>query len=310
MSGTKKRDFIQLTDLSREELLGVIDLAITLKAERNAGQEKQRLAGKNLAMIFEKSSTRTRVSFELAIAEQGGRAIFLSKNDIQLGRGETVRDTAKVLSGYCHAIMLRTHGHERIVEMARAASIPVINGLSDYNHPCQIVADLMTIKECFGRCEKLSVAFIGDGNNVATSWIMATALLDLDLRIATPEGYAPPDSVLKEAARFSGPGRVTLTRSPQEAARGAHVLYTDVWTSMGQEEESERRLKAFKGYAITRELLKTADPAVKVLHCLPAHWGEEIEAELEGDPRLVFFQEAENRLHAQKALLIKLLTGS
>lgn len=303
-----KRDLIALTDLSRDELLEVLALAMELKGERAAGKERPRLSGKTLGMIFEKSSTRTRVSFELAIAEQGGRAIFLSHRDIQLGRGETIRDTAQVLSRYCQALMLRTSGHERLIELARWATVPVVNGLSDYNHPCQILADLLTIQEVFGKCEGLRIAYVGDGNNVATSWILATALLDLDLWIATPEGYEPDRRALDEAKRLGGPGNVHVVRDPVEAATGAHVLYTDVWTSMGQEEEAERRRNDFSGYAITRELLSRAHDDVRVLHCLPAHWGEELEAELEGDPRLVIFDEAENRLHAQKALLVKLLS--
>jgi len=302
-----KRDFLDLTDLSRAELLELLAHAGRLKAQRAAGKEKPLLGGKTLAMIFEKPSTRTRVSFELAAVEQGGRAIFLSPGDIQLGRGESIRDTAQVLSRYCHAIVLRTFGHQRLVELARCASVPVINGLSDLNHPCQILADLLTVKEIFGRVENLSVAYVGDGNNVAHSWVTATALLGLDLRIASPAGYEPPETVLREVARRRGPGSVQVLQDPKEAARGAHVLYTDVWTSMGQEEEAVRRRKAFAGYAITRALLDVADPKARVLHCLPAHWGEEIEAELEGDPRLAIFDEAENRLHAQKALLIKLL---
>lgn len=302
-----KRDLIALTDLTREEVLRLLSLAAELKADRAAGREKPRLSGKTLGMIFEKSSTRTRVSFEVAITDQGGRAIFLSHRDIQLGRGETIRDTAQVLSRYCHGLVLRTSGHERVIELARWSKVPVINGLSDYNHPCQILADLLTVQECFGRCEGLRVAYVGDGNNVATSWILATALLDIDLWIATPEGFEPDRRALDEAERIGGPGKVHVVRDPVEAASGAHVLYTDVWTSMGQEEEAERRRKAFQGYAITRELLSHADERVKVLHCLPAHWGEEIEAELEGDPRLVIFDEAENRLHAQKALLVELL---
>ncbi len=302
-----KRDFLDLTDLSRTELLELLAHAARLKAQRAAGKEKPLLAGKTLAMIFEKPSTRTRLSFELAALEQGGRAIFLAPGDIQLGRGESIRDTAQVLSRYCHAILLRTFGHQRLVELARWASVPVINGLSDLNHPCQILADLLTVRELFGRCEDLSVAYVGDGNNVAHSWITATALLGLDLRIASPEGYDPPETVLREVTRRRGPGSVRLVRDPKEAARGAHVLYTDVWTSMGQEEEAPRRRQAFAGYAVTRSLLDVADSKARVLHCLPAHWGEEIEAELEGDPRLAIFDEAENRLHAQKALLIKLL---
>lgn len=304
-----KRDFLEITDLSGKELAALLELAAELKTARAANREERRLTGKSLAMIFEKPSTRTRISFEIAMFEQGGHALNLTPNDLQLGRGETIEDTARVISRFCSAIMMRTHEHERLERLAKGATVPVINGLSDYNHPCQILADLLTVKEIFGDVDGVKVAYVGDGNNVATSWIMATTRLDFELRLACPEGYEPAADVLKRAAGSGGPGKVSVLRDPTEAVAGAQVVYTDVWTSMGQESEGQRRLAAFEGYQISARLLEGAAPGVRVLHCLPAHWGEEIEEGLSADPRLAIFDQAENRLHAQKALLITLLNS-
>ena len=301
---TQKRDFLAVTDLSRGDLLGLIELAARMKS----GQYRERpLAGKTLAMIFTKSSTRTRVSFEVGSTQLGGHALFLSSRDIQLGRGEPIRDTARVLSRYVDGIMIRTFAHADVEELARFASVPVINGLTDYNHPCQILADLLTVQENLGDLSRRVVAWIGDGNNMAHSWIEAAAVLGFELRLACPDGYDPDPGLLAEA---SGRTRVTLTRSPQEAARGADVVNTDVWASMGQEAEQERRAAAFKGFIVDQGLMAGASPSAIFLHCLPAHRGEEVsEAVLEG-PQSRVWDEAENRLHAQKALMAMLMGGA
>ena len=296
-----KRDFLAVTDLSRDELLRLIDLASRMKS----GQYGERpLAGKTLAMIFAKSSTRTRVSFEVGSTQLGGHALFLSSRDIQLGRGEPIRDTARVLSRYVDGIMIRTFAHADVEELARFATVPVINGLTDYNHPCQILADLLTVHEHLGDVSGRVVAWIGDGNNMAHSWIEAAAVLGFELRLACPQGYDPDPALLSEASQRT---RITLTRSPQEAARGADVVNTDVWASMGQEAEQELRAAAFKGFIVDQGLMAGAAPSAIFLHCLPAHRGEEVtEAVLEG-PQSRVWDEAENRLHAQKALMAMLM---
>ena len=298
---TQKRDFLAVTDLSRDELLGLIDLASRMKS----GQYRERpLAGKALGMIFTKSSTRTRVSFEVGSTQLGGHALFLSSRDIQLGRGEPIRDTARVLSRYVDGIMIRTFAHADVEELARFATVPVINGLTDYNHPCQILADLLTVHENLGDLSRRVVAWIGDGNNMAHSWIEAAAVLGFELRLACPEGYDPDPTLLSEASQRT---RITLTRSPQEAARGADVVNTDVWASMGQEAEQELRAAAFRGFIVDQGLMAGAAPSAIFLHCLPAHRGEEVsEAVLEG-PQSRVWDEAENRLHAQKALMAILM---
>lgn len=292
-----KRDFLAVTDLSRPELLELIDLAGRMKRHE---YEERPLAGKTLAMIFTKSSTRTRVSFEVGAGQLGGQALFLSSRDIQLGRGEPIRDTARVLSRYVDGIMIRTFAHADVEELARFAGVPVINGLTDYNHPCQILADLLTVRENLGDLSKRVVAWIGDGNNMAHSWIEAAAVLGFELRLACPEGY-DPDAALVASARRST--NIVLTRSPDEAARGADVVNTDVWASMGQEAEQAQREKAFKGFIVDERLMGLAQPSAIFLHCLPAHRGEEVsETVLEG-PQSRVWDEAENRLHAQKALM-------
>jgi len=297
-----KRDFLAITDFSRDELTHLLELAERMK--RGAYRETP-LAGKTLAMIFAKSSTRTRVSFEVGTYQLGGQALFLSARDIQLGRGEPIRDTARVLSRYVNAILIRTYGHVEVEELARCATVPVINGLCDLLHPCQILADLITIKESLGTWAGKRVAWVGDGNNMANSWIEAAAVLGFDLRLACPEGFEPDRGVF-ERARAAG-ACVAVTEVPEEAVTGAHVVNTDVWASMGQEEEAETRRNAFKGYTVDRALMKLADPGAIFLHCLPAHRGEEVTADVIDGPQSRIWDQAENRLHVQKALLAVLL---
>ena len=296
-----KRDFLAVTDLSRDELLGLVDLAVRMKS----GQYRERpLAGQTLAMIFTKSSTRTRVSFEVGSTQLGGHALFLSSRDIQLGRGEPIRDTARVLSRYVDGIMIRTFAHADVEELARFATVPVINGLTDYNHPCQILADLLTVHENLGDLSKRVIAWIGDGNNMAHSWIEAAAVLGFELRLACPEGYDPDPALVAAAGKRT---RIVLTRSPAEAVGGADVVNTDVWASMGQEAEQELRATAFAGFLVDERLMSLAAKSAIFLHCLPAHRGEEVsEAVLEG-PQSRVWDEAENRLHAQKALMAMLM---
>ncbi|MBD0338951.1 MAG: ornithine carbamoyltransferase [Thermoleophilia bacterium] len=289
--GFKGRDFLRVADWAAEGLIAVLDLADRLKAAHGTGQEHRLLPGRTLGMIFQKPSTRTRVSFEAGIAQLGGVGLHLSASDLQLGRGETVRDTALVLSRYLDAIMIRTFAQSDVEELAAHADIPVINGLTDEHHPCQALADVMTIRERLGRLEGVRLAYVGDGNNVCVSLAEAAGLLGMDFVAATPPGYEPP---LPDAR---------LTNEPREAARNADVLYTDVWTSMGREEEREARLRAFAGFQVNEELLREASPGAIVLHCLPAHYGEEITEEVAYGPRSALWDEAENRLHAQKALL-------
>jgi ornithine carbamoyltransferase len=296
-----KRDFLAVSDLSRAELVVLLDLAARMKR----GEYRDRpLAGKALAMIFTKSSTRTRVSFEVGTAQLGGHALFLSSRDIQLGRGEPIRDMARVLSRYVDGIMIRTFAHADVEELAKYASVPIINGLTDYNHPCQILADLLTVQENLGDVSKRVVAWIGDGNNMAHSWIEAAEVLGFELRLACPAGYDPDGGLV---ARAQQSARVTVTRSPEEAVRGADVVNTDVWASMGQEAEQAEREKAFRGFLVDDRLMGLAQASAIFLHCLPAHRGEEVsESVLEG-PQSRVFDEAENRLHAQKALMAMLM---
>ncbi|MGD9524227.1 MAG: ornithine carbamoyltransferase [Gemmatimonadales bacterium] len=297
-----KRDFLRIPDLSSEELLDLLEDAREMKAGINTDRP---LTGKTLAMIFAKSSTRTRVSFEVGARQLGGDALFLSSRDIQLGRGEPIRDMARVLSRMVHGIMIRTFAQADVEELARYATVPVINGLTDLRHPCQILADLLTMQEAFGTLEGKVVAWIGDGNNMANSWIEAAGLLGFELRLACPEGYEPDHGIFETNAART---RIVITPDPDEAAAGAHVVTTDVWASMGQESEQELRKVAFSGYVVDDDLMARAAPDAIVLHCLPAHRGEEItESVLEG-PQSRVFDEAENRLHAQKALLAFLMS--
>jgi len=303
--GLKGRSFTRVGDWSGDDLTRVLELADELKEEQRRREPHHLLPGRTLGMIFQKPSTRTRVSFEVGIAQLGGAGLYLSAGDLQLGRGETLKDTATVLSRYLDAIMIRTFAQEDVEELARHASIPVINGLTDSAHPCQALADVMTIRERLGRLEGVRLTYLGDGNNVCASLMVAAAKLGMHFRAATPTGYEPsPEAVetAREAAATSG-ATIELFGDPREAAAGADVLYTDVWTSMGQEDERERRLRDLAGFGIDDELLRLADDDAIVLHCLPAHYGEEItEAVLYGQQSAVW-DEAENRLHAQKALM-------
>jgi len=296
-----KRDFLKIPDLSAAEIRELFDLAARMKS----GAYRDRpLAGKSLAMIFAKSSTRTRVSFEVGAHQLGGTAMFLSSRDIQLGRGEPIKDTARVLSRYVDGIMIRTFAHADVEELAQHASIPVINGLTDYLHPCQILADLLTVVEAFGTYEGRVVAWVGDGNNVANSWLHAAAVLGFELRLACPEGYEPAREIFDRA---KGAAKVTIHEDPEDAVRGAHVVNTDVWASMGQEAETEARQLAFKGYCVDANLMRLAAPDAIFLHCLPAHRGEEVTDQVIEGPQSRVFDQAENRLHVQKALMAKLM---
>jgi ornithine carbamoyltransferase len=302
MTATRKRDFLRVSDLSTTELLEVLDLAARLKADLKAGTAHPLLAGRTLAMIFEKPSLRTRVTFEIGMVQLGGAAVNLARGDIKLGEREPTRDIARNLDRWCDVIMARTFLHQSVADLATWARIPVVNGLSDLHHPCQVVADCLTVREHVGRLAGIRVAFVGDGNNMVHSWMDAAARLDFDLVVACPPGYEPDPGLTAEAG-----SRVTITHDVQAAARGADVLYTDVWTSMGQEAEAEHRRRVFKPYQINDALIALATPKVLVMHCLPAHRGEEItDAAIEG-PRSVVFDQAENRLHAQKAVLVWLL---
>ena len=297
----KGRHFTRVADWDRGELEQVLDLADELKALQRRREQHHLLPGRTLGMIFQKPSTRTRVSFEVGIFQLGGAALYLSAGDLQLGRGETLKDTATVLSRYLDAIMIRTFAQDDVEQLARHASIPVINGLTDSSHPCQALADVMTIRERFGRFEGLTVTYLGDGNNVCASLMVACAKLGIDFRAATPNGYEPPHSAV-EVAREAG-GNVELFGDPRGAAKGADVLYTDVWTSMGQDDERERRLRDLAGFGIDDTLVRLASRDAIVLHCLPAHYGEEITEDVLYGPQSAVWDQAENRLHAQKALM-------
>jgi len=297
------RHFLAIPDFSKPELLAVFDLAARMK--RGDYPEKP-LAGKTLGMIFAKSSTRTRVSFEVGAFQLGGHALFLSSRDIQLGRGEPIRDTARVLSRYLDGIMIRTYDHADVEELARFSSIPVINGLTDLLHPCQVMADLFTVRETLGGWDGKVIAWIGDGNNMANSWIEAAGSLGFELRLACPKGYEPNAEILERNRKKA---RISLTTDPREAARGAHVVNTDVWASMGQEEEQAQRSQAFKGYIVDEGLMQSAGPGAIFLHCLPAHRGEEVSEEVIEGPRSRVWDQAENRLHVQKAIMATLMGG-
>jgi ornithine carbamoyltransferase len=295
------RHFLAIPDFSRAELLALFDLARRMKRGNYADRP---LAGRTLAMIFAKSSTRTRVSFEVGAYQLGGHALFLSSRDIQLGRGEPIRDTARVLSRYVDGIMIRTFDQAEVEELARFASVPVINGLTDLQHPCQILADLLTVQEALGGWEGKAVAWIGDGNNMAHSWLDAAGVLGFELRLACPSGYQPDPAIV---GRNRERTRVLLTEDPQEAAAGAHVINTDVWASMGQEAEQAEREKAFTGYIVDGALMRRAAAGAIFLHCLPAHRGEEVSDEVIEGPQSRVWDEAENRLHVQKALMATLM---
>ncbi len=307
MSGAGgKRDFLRLTDLTRAELLELLERAAEWKLLGRSGPKS--LAGMTLGLVFEKASTRTRVSFAVACSQLGASEMMLSPRDMQLGRGEPIRDTARVLSRYLDALVVRTYAHDKLEELARWASVPVVNALTDSSHPCQLLADLLTVAERLG-IERLSrgdlvVAWVGDGNNMANSWLEAVLLLGFELRLACPAGYGPDPELVRRAG-----GKVRIAATPADAMRGAHVVNTDVWASMGQEAEVEQRRRAFKDYIVDRKGMALAAPGAVVLHCLPAHRGEEIEEEVLEGPQSAVFDEAENRLHAQKALLELLLAA-
>jgi ornithine carbamoyltransferase len=298
------RDFLAIPDFSAQELGDLFQLADSMRRGQYA---EHPLAGKSLGMIFMKSSTRTRVSFEVGTWQLGGHALFLSPRDIQLGRGEPIADTARVLSRYVDGIMIRTFSHAEVEELAKYADVPVINGLTDLLHPCQVLADLLTVRQHLGGWEGKRVAWIGDGNNMANSWINAAYRLGFELRLACPEGYDPDPTIL---ARAQTTAIVSVVRDPAEAVDGANVVNTDVWASMGQEEEQERRVRAFAGFSVTATLMAKAKRDAIFLHCLPAHRGEEVAADVIDGPQSRVWDEAENRLHVQKAVMAVLMGGS
>lgn len=306
------KHLLSIADLSTEEVWQILDLAQSLKDEWRRGGNEPILKGKTLGMIFQKPSLRTRVSFEMGMIHLGGKALYLSPDEIKLGVRESVADVARVLSRYVDAILARVFAHHHIEELAAYSRVPVINGLSDYNHPCQALSDLFTIREKQGELAGLKLAYVGDGNNVATSLLFATSKVGVDITIASPKGYEPPGEVVKIAQDFAAKSgsEVKVTNGPFEAAQGADIIYTDVWTSMGQEEEIEERLKVFPPFQINSRLVKAAKPDCIVMHCLPAHRGQEITDEVADGSHSVIFEQAENRLHAQKAILALLLGGA
>jgi ornithine carbamoyltransferase len=305
------KDFIAIADFTSQEIQGMLDLAVRLKDEWKQGGNEPLFKGKVLAMIFQKPSLRTRVSFDMAMRHMGGDALYLSPNEIGLGKREAISDIARVMSGYVQALMARVFDHEHVVELAKYSEIPVINGLSDYNHPCQGMADALTIQEKFGQLKGLNVTFIGDGNNVAVSLLHVCAKLGANFTLASPEGYDLNPKALQIAERITAEtgSKITLLRDPHEAVAGAHVIYTDTWTSMGQEEEARKREMVFPPYQVNEKLVSEADKDVIVMHCLPAHRGQELTDDVADGPHSVIFPQAHNRLHAQKAILYKLLVG-
>lgn len=300
-----KRNFLRLRDFSSEEIDYLLKRALELKSGKDAN--KCPLIGRNIGLIFEKASTRTRVSFEVGIYQLGANSIYLNPKEIQLGRGETIHDTAKTLSRYLDAIVIRTFSHNTLMDFASSSSIPVINGLSDLVHPCQALGDLMTVIEKKGKLKGINLSYIGDGNNVANSLIEASSMMGINLKIACPKGFEPDTEVLKEQ-KASAKSEIKIVRDPKDAAMGADVLYTDVWVSMGQEKEEKQKKKKFKAYQLNSKILSYAKKDAIVLHCLPAHRGEEITDDVIDSPQSAVFDQAENRLHTQKALLEFLLS--
>ncbi len=308
MINLKGRDYLTLADFNREEIWYLLELARDLKKKQKAGISHELLKGKTLAMIFQKASTRTRVSFEAAMFHLGGLGMFLNKNELQMGRGEPIEDTARVLARYVDGILIRTYSHQEVLDLAKYAEVPVINGLTDDFHPTQVLADLLTIWEQQGTIAGLKMAYIGDGNNMAHSLLLAGAIMGMEVTVACPQGYEPSSLVVEKARTLAEkPEKIRVVREPEEAVKGAQVLYTDVWASMGQEGEAVERRKVFANYQINQKLLSLAEKEAIVLHCLPAHRGEEITAEVIEGPQSVVFDEAENRLHAHKAILAALL---
>ncbi len=300
------KHLLKLEDWSTEEIMDTLNLADQLKYEQKHGIEHKILAGKTLGMIFEKSSTRTRVSFEVGMTQLGGYPLFLSSNDLQIGRGEPVEDTARVLSRFLDGIMIRTFEQSEVEALAEHGSIPIINGLTDYCHPCQVLADLMTIREFKGKLEGLKMCFIGDGNNMMNSLIVGALSTGMSFSAACPKGYMPPEHIIEFGKKFGD--KFEIVEDPMQAAKNADVVYTDVWASMGQEEEKKIREEAFAGYQVNKELMAVTSPECMVLHCLPAHRGEEITADVFEEHANEIFEEAENRLHAQKAVLVECMT--
>ncbi len=302
------KDFLAISDYSPAEVQDLLDLAVKLKKEHQSGGNPPLFKGKVLGMIFQKPSLRTRVSFDMAMRHMGGDALYLSPSEIGLGQRESIADVARVLSGYVEAIMARVFAHEHVLELARWSSVPVINGLSDYNHPCQGMADALTIYEEFGSLKGLNVAFIGDANNVAVSLLHVCTMLGANFTHSGPQGYDMKPKAMQVGEKFAAQSgsKITLTRDPHQAVKGANVIYTDTWTSMGQEEEAKLREKIFPPYQVNARLVSEADPNVIVMHCLPAHRGQEITDEVADGPHSRLFPQAHNRLHAQKAILARL----
>lgn len=305
----KGKHLLTLADFTKEEIMQIIHDAIKLKDMQKKGETHHYLKGKTLAMIFEKLSTRTRVSFEAGMFQLGGHALFLGKDDLQMGRGETVEDTAKVLSRFVDGIMIRAYSHDAVVQLSNSSSVPVINGLTDDYHPCQVLADLMTLYEAKGSLEGKKLAYVGDGNNMTHSLMIGCAKLGVNCSIASPKGYEPKQSIVEKAKEFAKEtgAKIEVTNDPKEAANGADAVYTDVWTSMGWEDEQEERIKAFADFQVNSELMAEAHHDAVFLHCLPAHRGEEVSAEVIDGPQSLVFDEAENRLHVQKALMVALM---
>ncbi len=303
-----KRDFLHITDFSTEEIIDTFKLAAKIKSYMKEGKDYLPLKGKTMAMIFAKPSARTRVSFETGMIQLGGHAIFLGPNDIGIGKREAIKDIAMVISRYDDIIMARLFGHAHILELAEYSSVPVINGLTDLNHPCQVMADIFTVLEHRGNLDNLKVAFVGDGNNVANSWINLAARFPMHFVLASPGGY-DPDPVILENARNTKLSTIEIVHNPADAVKNADVIYTDVWASMGQEAEKEKRMKDFMPFQVNAELMSHAKPDVKVMHCLPAHRGDEITDEVIDSSNSIVFDEAENRMHVQKAIILKLMVG-
>lgn len=301
-----KNDFLRITDFSRDEIFETFNLCSELKAKTQAREPHHRLKGQTLAMLFQKPSTRTRVSFEVGMVQLGGHALYLSPNEVGVGKRESVADVARVLSRFNDGIMARVFGHDIVQGLAQYASVPVINGLSDLTHPCQIMGDIFTVFEHKGRYEDLKIAYIGDGNNVTNSWINLAARLSLDLRVGCPQGYEPNMDLVKQA-KDEGRSEITIYNDPFEAVKDADVVYTDVWASMGQEDEAETRKRIFMPFQVNEKLVAAADNDCLVLHCLPAHRGDEITDAVIDGPHSVVFDEAENRLHIQKAIMVRLM---
>ncbi len=302
-----KDNFISIADISAGEIHETLELAVEIKAKLKAGEEYKPLAGKTMAMIFEKPSARTRISFETGMQKLGGHALYLSPNDISMGKREAVKDIAQVISRYNEAIMARLFSHEHMLELAEYASIPVFNGLTDYNHPCQVMGDILTVKEHRGNLDNLKVVFVGDGNNVVNSWLNLAAKIPMHFVLTGPEGYDPDEKTLTEA-KESGISNIEIIHDPMEALKDADVVYTDVWASMGQEEESAKRAEEFKDYQLNSDLMSHAKPTALVMHCLPAHRGEEITDEVIDGANSIVFDQAENRMHIQNAIMVQLMS--